>query len=87
MIGLDLTRHRCEQKWSKGKVREKVANQVLFNEDTYSRCLAEVPKVSLTVMMLFAVWLGVFPRRAVVVKNPAYGFKPFMLFSNTVPRS
>lgn len=34
-----------EQKWSKGKVREKVANQVLFNEDTYTRCLAEVPKV------------------------------------------
>lgn len=36
---------RREQKWSKGKVREKVANQVLFNEDTYTRCLAEVPKV------------------------------------------
>lgn len=35
-----------EQKWSKGKVREKVANQVLFNEDTYNRCLSEVPKVS-----------------------------------------
>ncbi|CAN0488743.1 unnamed protein product, partial [Scytosiphon promiscuus] len=36
-----------EQKWSKGKVREKVANQVLFNEDTYVRCLAEVPKMKL----------------------------------------
>ncbi|CAM9390418.1 unnamed protein product [Ectocarpus fasciculatus] len=33
-----------KKKWSKGKVREKVANQVLFNEDTYTRCLAEVPK-------------------------------------------
>ncbi|CAN0211099.1 unnamed protein product, partial [Ascophyllum nodosum] len=36
-----------KKKWSKGKVREKVANQVLFNEDTYSRCLSEVPKMKL----------------------------------------
>ncbi|CAM9343092.1 unnamed protein product, partial [Sphacelaria rigidula] len=40
-------RKKAKQKWSKGKVREKVANQVLFNEDTYTRCLAEVPKMKL----------------------------------------
>lgn len=36
----------CEQKWSKGKVREKVANKVLFDNDTYQRLSAEIPKVS-----------------------------------------
>jgi ribosomal protein S25 len=34
-----------EQKWSKGKVREKVANKVLFDNDLYTRLSAEIPKV------------------------------------------
>ena len=34
-----------EQKWSKGKVREKVANKVLFDQDGYQRLVAEIPKV------------------------------------------
>lgn len=33
------------QKWNKGKVREKLANAVLFDEKTYERLVAEVPKV------------------------------------------
>ena len=36
-----------EQKWSKGKMREKVANKVLFDEETYNnRLMTEIPKVS-----------------------------------------
>lgn len=31
-----------------------MANQVLFNEDTYTRCLAEVPKVNSTVFTLYS---------------------------------
>lgn len=34
-----------EQKWSKGKMREKVANKVLFDEDLHTRLEAEIPKV------------------------------------------
>ena len=33
-----------KKKWSKGKVREKVANKVLFDDETYTRFLAEIPK-------------------------------------------
>jgi hypothetical protein len=35
------------QKWNKGKVREKLANAVLFDDKTYERLMAEVPKVRL----------------------------------------
>ena len=33
-----------KKKWSQGKVREKVANKVLFDDETYTRFLAEIPK-------------------------------------------
>lgn len=33
------------QKWSKGKVREKLANAIMFDQKTYDRMVAEVPKV------------------------------------------
>lgn len=45
MVGC-LRRGVCdEQKWSKGKMREKVANKVLFDEDLHTRLEAEIPKV------------------------------------------
>ena len=34
------------KKWSKGKVREKIANLVQFDQKTYDRMMLEVPKVS-----------------------------------------
>ena len=34
-----------KKKWSKGKNREKVSNKVLYDQETYDRLLAEVPKV------------------------------------------
>jgi small subunit ribosomal protein S25e len=33
------------QKWSKGKVREKLQNAVMFDQKLYDRLVAEVPKV------------------------------------------
>ncbi|KAF1330434.1 S25 ribosomal protein, partial [Globisporangium splendens] len=36
-----------KKKWSKGKVREKVANKVLYDQETYERLLNEVPKMKL----------------------------------------
>ncbi|KAK9812718.1 hypothetical protein WJX72_002574 [[Myrmecia] bisecta] len=33
-----------KKKWSKGKMKEKVNNQVLFDQPTYDKLLAEVPK-------------------------------------------
>ena len=37
----------CVQKWSKGKQKEKVNNMVLFDQATYDKMLAEVPKFKL----------------------------------------
>jgi small subunit ribosomal protein S25e len=35
------------QKWSKGKVRDKLNNQVLFDKATYDKLLKEVPAYKL----------------------------------------
>ena len=35
------------QKWSKGKQKEKVVNQVLFDQANYDKLLSEVPKYKL----------------------------------------
>lgn len=35
------------QKWSKGKVRDKLNNQVLFDKATYEKLLKEVPSYKL----------------------------------------
>ena len=35
------------QKWSKGKVKEKLANLVLFDKTTYEKMLSDVPKQKL----------------------------------------
>ncbi|RHY08398.1 hypothetical protein DYB25_006691, partial [Aphanomyces astaci] len=40
-------RGKGKKKWSKGKVREKTANKVLFDQETYDRMLKEVPKMKL----------------------------------------
>ena len=34
-----------KKKWSKGKMREKAANQILFDKETYDRFYKEVPKM------------------------------------------
>ncbi|CAI7816295.1 unnamed protein product [Closterium sp. NIES-53] len=36
-----------EQKWSKGKQKEKVNNMVLFDQATYDKMLTEIPKTKL----------------------------------------
>lgn len=36
----------AEQKWNKGKMREKLNAKILFDEDTLTRFNTEVPKVS-----------------------------------------
>uniref|UniRef100_A0A7S1SUJ8 40S ribosomal protein S25 n=1 Tax=Tetraselmis chuii TaxID=63592 RepID=A0A7S1SUJ8_9CHLO len=36
-----------KKKWSKGKQKEKVNNQVLMDEATYSKFMSEVPKYKL----------------------------------------
>lgn len=35
------------QKWSKGKVREKLQNAVMFDQKLYDRLVAEIPKMKL----------------------------------------
>merc|ERR1712139_356535 len=36
-----------KKKWSKGKVKEKLANLVLFDKATYEKMLSDVPKLKL----------------------------------------
>ncbi|KAH0949109.1 hypothetical protein HN011_007003 [Eciton burchellii] len=36
-----------KKKWSKGKVRDKLNNQVLFDKQTYEKLLKEVPQYKL----------------------------------------
>jgi small subunit ribosomal protein S25e len=36
-----------KKKWSKGKVKEKIANKVVFDKETYDKLLKEVPKSKL----------------------------------------
>ena len=40
-------RGKGKKKWSKGKVREKTQNKVLFDQETYERLHKEVPKMKL----------------------------------------
>ena len=37
----------AEQKWSKGKVRDKLNNLILFDKATYDKMLKEVPSYKL----------------------------------------
>merc|ERR1719367_2739047 len=39
--------HSNRKKWSKGQVKEKLANSVMFDEPTYDRLLKEIPKTKL----------------------------------------
>ena len=41
------SRPSLAQKWSKGKVKEKLANLVLFDKATYEKMLTDVPKQKL----------------------------------------
>lgn len=36
-----------KKKWNKGKVREKLANAVMFDAKTYEKLVAEIPKIKL----------------------------------------
>eukprot|EP00933_Yihiella_yeosuensis_P061178 TRINITY_DN639_c0_g4_i1.p1 TRINITY_DN639_c0_g4~~TRINITY_DN639_c0_g4_i1.p1 ORF type:complete len:104 (-),score=32.94 TRINITY_DN639_c0_g4_i1:65-349(-) len=36
-----------KKKWSKGKVKEKLANLVMFDKATYDKMLKEIPKAKL----------------------------------------
>merc|ERR1712083_261300 len=36
-----------KKKWSKGKVKEKLANMIMFDKATYDRMLKEIPKAKL----------------------------------------
>ena len=46
-ILLLLYKQSKRKKWSKGKVREKLQNAVLFDQKQYDRMNAEVPKMKL----------------------------------------
>merc|ERR1712241_260226 len=36
-----------KKKWSKGKVKEKLANMVMFDKATYDKMMKEIPKAKL----------------------------------------
>merc|ERR1719424_269791 len=57
-----------KKKWSKGKVKEKLQNMVLFDKNTYEKLLNEVPKTKLITPSIISEKLkinGSLARRAV----------------------
>jgi len=64
-----------KKKWSKGKVKEKLANLVLFDKTTYEKMLTDVPKQKLITPSIISEKLkvnGSLARKAVrelVAKN------------------
>ena len=36
-----------KKKWSKGKVKDKILNKVLYDDETYAKLMKEVPKFKL----------------------------------------
>ncbi|CAA2996295.1 40S ribosomal S25 [Olea europaea subsp. europaea] len=47
MLLLCVALYVNEQKWSKGKQKEKVNNMVIFDKATYDKLLSEAPKYKL----------------------------------------
>ncbi|KIZ06965.1 40S ribosomal protein S25-3 [Monoraphidium neglectum] len=43
-----------KKKWSKGKVKEKVNNLVLFDQPTYDKLISEVPKYKMITPSILA---------------------------------
>jgi len=57
-----------KKKWSKGKVKEKLANLVLFDKASYDKMIADVPKLKLITPSIISEKLkcnGSLARRAV----------------------
>ena len=66
-----------KKKWSKGKVKEKAANAVLFDEEVYAKLNKEVPKFKLITTSVISDRLKVRPQpnpvlflRSVCVRFP-----------------
>ncbi|EZA51960.1 hypothetical protein DMN91_007066 [Ooceraea biroi] len=58
-----------KKKWSKGKVRDKLNNQVLFDKPTYEKLLKEVPQYKLITPSIVSERLkirGSLARRALI---------------------
>ncbi|XP_075222743.1 ribosomal protein S25 [Lycorma delicatula] len=58
-----------KKKWSKGKVRDKLNNQVLFDKPTYDKLLKEVPQYKLITPSIVSERLkvrGSLARRALI---------------------
>merc|ERR1712032_1552135 len=53
-----------KKKWSKGKVKEKLANLVLFDKPTYDKMLVDVPKLKLITPSIISEKLKVNGSRA-----------------------
>merc|ERR1711934_999299 len=59
-----------KKKWSKGKVKEKVNNLVLFDKNTFEKLLAEVPKYKMITPSILSDRLrtnGALARKAISV--------------------
>jgi ribosomal protein S25 len=46
--------HSKKKKWSKGKMKEKVNNLVLFDQATYDKLIGEVPKYKMITPSILA---------------------------------
>ena len=48
-----------KKKWAKGKVKEKLANMVMFDKATYAKMMKEIPKAKLVMVAVVSERLKV----------------------------
>ena len=79
----------CLQKWSKGKVKEKLANLVLFDKTTYEKMLTDVPKQRLITPSIISEKLkvnGSLARKAVKELISKNLIRPILTHASTFAR-
>jgi len=73
------------KKWSKGKMKEKASNQVLFEQSTYDKLLAEVPKYKMITISILCDRLRVtcsLARKGIAILLAKGLIKPLVLHSS-----
>merc|ERR1711990_649992 len=73
-----------KKKWSKGKAKEKANNQVLFEQSTYDKLLAEVPKYKMISISILTDRLRItcsLARKAIAILIAQKVIKPVTMHS------
>ena len=73
-----------KKKWSKGKAKEKANNQILFEQSTYDKLMAEVPKYKMITISILCDRLRItcsLARKAIAILIAKGEIKPVTMHS------